>query len=148
MWIVSWNSFLMKKSLKSEICGSVNSARMHYSRLTWSNSAAGKKKKFRKRRHNYNSNPNGHYDCLTMASGRFVVMVVGLIGMDAMSVFFTDLCWHWWWLSREAWIEKEWVLIVWLISIDERERERERERIWWVKIDRDVSKVGSWTYNK
>ena len=35
------------------------------------------------------------YDCLTMASGRFVVMVVGLIGMDAMSVFFTDLCWHW-----------------------------------------------------
>jgi len=73
------------------------------------------------------------YDCLTTASGRFVVMAVGLIGMDAMSVFFTDLCWHWWWLSREAWIEQEWVLIVWLISINM--REREREKIWWVKIE-------------
>ena len=52
----------MKKLLKSGICGSMNSARMHCSRLTWSNSAAGKKKrkKFRKRRCSYNSNPNGH----------------------------------------------------------------------------------------
>ena len=40
-----WDPFLMKKLLKSGICGSVNSARVHYSRLTWSNSAAGKKKK-------------------------------------------------------------------------------------------------------
>ena len=35
----------MKKLLKSGICGSVNSTWMHCSRLTWSNSAAGKKKK-------------------------------------------------------------------------------------------------------
>ena len=35
----------MKKLLKSEICESVNSARVHCSWLTWSNSAAGKKKK-------------------------------------------------------------------------------------------------------
>ena len=35
----------MKKLLKSGICGSVNSTRMHCSRLTWSNSAAGKKTK-------------------------------------------------------------------------------------------------------
>ena len=35
----------MKKLLKSEICGSVNSARVHCLWLTWSNSAAGKKKK-------------------------------------------------------------------------------------------------------
>ena len=26
-----WNPFLMKKLLKSEICGSINSAQMHYS---------------------------------------------------------------------------------------------------------------------
>ena len=51
----------MKKLLKSGICGSVNSARMHYSRLTWSNSVARKKRNFRKRRRSYNSNPNGHY---------------------------------------------------------------------------------------
>ena len=31
MWIVSRDLFLMKKLLKSRICGSVNSARMHYS---------------------------------------------------------------------------------------------------------------------
>ena len=33
MWIVSWDPFLIKKLIKSDICGSVNSARMHYSRL-------------------------------------------------------------------------------------------------------------------
>ena len=31
--IVPWDPFLMKKLLKSDICGFVNSARMHYSRL-------------------------------------------------------------------------------------------------------------------
>ena len=31
-----WDPFLIKKLLKSVICGSVNSARVHYSRLTWS----------------------------------------------------------------------------------------------------------------
>ena len=40
----------MKKLLKSEMCESVNSALVHCSQLTWSNSAAGKKKqKIRKR---------------------------------------------------------------------------------------------------
>ena len=38
----------MKKLLKSEICGSVNNARVHCSRLTWSNSAARKEKKKKK----------------------------------------------------------------------------------------------------
>ena len=32
MWIVPWDPFLMKKLLKSGICGSMNSARMHCSR--------------------------------------------------------------------------------------------------------------------
>ena len=35
----------MKNLLKSGICRSVNSARVHCSQLTWSNSAAEKKKK-------------------------------------------------------------------------------------------------------
>ena len=42
---MSWDPFLMKKLLKSRICESVNSARVYYSRLTWLNSAAGRKKK-------------------------------------------------------------------------------------------------------
>ena len=50
MWIVSWDPFLKKKVLKSEICGSMNSAWMHCSRLTWSNSAAGTKKKKKKQK--------------------------------------------------------------------------------------------------
>ena len=33
MWIVPYDSFLMKKLLKSEICGFVNSTRVHY--LQW-----------------------------------------------------------------------------------------------------------------
>ena len=44
-----WDSFLMKKLLKSEVCGSVNSAQMYYSRKTWSTTATGKKKKKRER---------------------------------------------------------------------------------------------------
>ena len=35
----------MKKLLKSEVCRSVNNARMHCSRKTWSTIATGKKKK-------------------------------------------------------------------------------------------------------
>ena len=47
----------MKKLLKSGICGSVNNAWMH---LTWSNSAAGTKKKKSENANaaTYNSNPN------------------------------------------------------------------------------------------
>ena len=44
-----WDPFLMKKLLKSEVYGSVNSAQMHCSWKTWSTTAAGKKKKKRKR---------------------------------------------------------------------------------------------------
>ena len=52
----------MKKLLKIEIFESVNSAWVHYSWLTWSNSAVGTKKK-KKLSENanastYNSNPN------------------------------------------------------------------------------------------
>ena len=43
-----------EKLLKSEVFGSINSAWMHCSRLTWSNSAAGtQKKKVKKRKRNY-----------------------------------------------------------------------------------------------
>ena len=42
---MSWDPFLMKKLLKSGIYGSVNSACMHCSRLTWSYSMVEKKKK-------------------------------------------------------------------------------------------------------
>ena len=31
MLIVSWDPFLMKKLLKNDVCGSINSAQMHYS---------------------------------------------------------------------------------------------------------------------
>ena len=54
-------SFLMKKLLKSGICKSMNSARVYCSRLTWSNSAVGTKKKKKSENTNaatYNSNPN------------------------------------------------------------------------------------------
>ena len=37
----------MKKLLKSEVCGFMNSARVHCSRKTWSITAAGEKKKKR-----------------------------------------------------------------------------------------------------
>ena len=46
---MSWDPFLIKKWLKSGICGTMNSAFVHYSRLTWSNSAARTKKKRTKR---------------------------------------------------------------------------------------------------
>ena len=49
----------MKKLLKSGICESMNSAWVYCSRLTWSNSAVGKKKKKRSENANaatYNSN--------------------------------------------------------------------------------------------
>ena len=51
----------MKKLLKSEICGFMNSAWVYCSRLTWSNSVVGKQKKKRSENANaatYNSNPN------------------------------------------------------------------------------------------
>ena len=38
--------------LKSEVCGSVNSARMHCLQKIWLTTAAGKKKKKKKRREN------------------------------------------------------------------------------------------------
>ena len=40
-----WDPFLMKKLLKSEVCGSVNSARMHCSQKIWSTTATVEKKK-------------------------------------------------------------------------------------------------------
>ena len=45
-----WDPFLMKKLLKSVICGSVNSASEHCSRKTWSTIAAWKKKRKRKKK--------------------------------------------------------------------------------------------------
>ena len=43
----------MKKWLKSGICGSVNNAFVHCSRLTWSNNAAEKKKKKKELKRDY-----------------------------------------------------------------------------------------------
>ena len=53
----------MKRLLKSEVFGSMNSAWMHCSWLTWSNNAAGTQKKKSKNANatTYNSNPNTHY---------------------------------------------------------------------------------------
>ena len=45
MWIVLWNPFLMKTLLKSEVCGSVSSTRMHYSWKTWLTTAVRERKK-------------------------------------------------------------------------------------------------------
>ena len=59
----------MKKLLKSGIYGSVNSARVHCSQLTWSNSAAEREKKKKKtgKRNNafshFQRNPNAHIVC-------------------------------------------------------------------------------------
>ena len=58
----------MKKLLKSGICGSMNSARVHCSWLTWSNSAAGGKKENQKTQSRIQRkmlNPNGHIMCKT-----------------------------------------------------------------------------------
>ena len=54
-----------EKLLKNEIYGSMNSAWVYCSRLTWSNSTAEKKKKEKKKSENanttiYNLNPNTH----------------------------------------------------------------------------------------
>ena len=61
MWIVLWDSFLMKKWLKIRICESVNSTWMHRLQLAWSNNAAEKKKKKTANAAAYNSNPNSYY---------------------------------------------------------------------------------------
>ena len=55
-----WDPFLMKKLLKSGICGLVSSAWVHCSRFTSSNSAVGTKKKKSENTNTatYNSNPN------------------------------------------------------------------------------------------
>ena len=50
MEIVLWDPFLIKKLLKSVICGTVNSAQMHCSQLTKSTIAAEKKKKKKKKK--------------------------------------------------------------------------------------------------
>ena len=44
-----WNPFLIKKLLKSVICGTVNSTHIHCSQLTKSTIAGWKKKKEKKR---------------------------------------------------------------------------------------------------
>ena len=46
---MSWDPFLIKKLLKSIICGTVNSTHMHCSQLTKSTIAGWKKKKRGKR---------------------------------------------------------------------------------------------------
>ena len=63
-----WDPFLIKKLLKSVICGTVNSTRMHCSQLTKSTIVAEQKKKKKKkeknatpkRRRRNNLDPNGH----------------------------------------------------------------------------------------
>ena len=61
-----WDPFLIKKLLKSVICGTVNSAQMYCSQLTKSTIVAEKKKKKKeknaviKRRRENNWNPNSH----------------------------------------------------------------------------------------
>ena len=62
-----WDSFLMKKLLKSGICGSMNSTRMHCSQKTQLNVAAESKKKKKKRQNakeethrSFQHNSNGY----------------------------------------------------------------------------------------
>ena len=62
-----WDPFLIKKLLKSVICGTVNNARMYCSQLTKSTIAAEPKKEKEKRknaapkrRRKNNFHPNGH----------------------------------------------------------------------------------------
>ena len=64
---MSQDPFLMKKLLKSEIYGYMNSARMHCSRKTESNVVAESKKKKKrqnvkgKTHRNFQCSPNGHF---------------------------------------------------------------------------------------
>ena len=72
-----WNPFLIKKLLKSVICETVNSTRMHCLPLTKSTIAAEQKKRKKKRKTQFwkrwrrnNCDPNGHIiliarDCLS-----------------------------------------------------------------------------------
>ena len=61
-----WDPFLIKKLLKSVICGTVNSTHMHCSQLTKSTIAGWKQKKKeeenvkKKRRRGFHCKPNGH----------------------------------------------------------------------------------------
>ena len=62
-----WNPFLIKKLLKSVICGTMNSTHIHCSQLTKSTIAGWKEKKKRKkgkrgekRRHGFQLKANGH----------------------------------------------------------------------------------------
>ena len=50
-----WDLFLMKSDWKVEFVRSMNSISVHYSQLTWSNSAAEKKKKKEKKKKNENA---------------------------------------------------------------------------------------------
>ena len=66
-----WNPFLIKKLLKSVICGTVNSTHMHCSQLIKS-TIAGLKKKEKKKEENvekklrrgFHCNPNGHLEAI------------------------------------------------------------------------------------
>ena len=77
-----WDPFLIKKLLKSVICGTVNSAQMHCSQLTKSTIAAEKKKKKKKkeknavikRRRGNNRNPNSHNITIRLFGYVFITM--------------------------------------------------------------------------
>ena len=62
-----WDPFLIKKLLKSVICGTVNSTHMHCLQLTKSTIVGWKKKKEKenvkkKCRRGFHCKPNGHID--------------------------------------------------------------------------------------
>ena len=84
-----WDPFLIKKLLKSVICGIVNSAWIYCLQLTKSTIAAEKKKKkkrkrktqLQKRRRRNNLDPNGHLVSLDPASTSIVIAV--LISLSA-----------------------------------------------------------------
>ena len=87
-----------EKLLKSGICGSINSAWMHCSRLTWSNSVAETKKKKKKKSENantaaYNSNPNTHLLLKTEKwkyCNKIIFKCVNNVVEPSFKVFFTE----------------------------------------------------------
>ena len=87
-----WDPFLIKKLLKSVICGIVNSARMHCSQLTKSIIAAEPKKKKKeknaviKRRRRNNCNPNSH-----LIAGRERIRTIGVCTKNMVSIVVVNL---------------------------------------------------------
>ena len=92
-----WDPFLIKKLIKSVICGTVNSTHMHCSQLTKSTIAGWKQKKKKKREQNvekkrkreFQLKGNAHIKIFFRMSGGVLILILkGFFFFKVLSLFF------------------------------------------------------------